>query len=566
MDIESGIEKLLSVGAKVVQNEGKLESIMEGLGEGSPPGHIRDALAFVAALDAIAQAKWLKEIKSKTGVPTGALRTELQKLSGVIGSKANHKPEEVSPADIDADPCRPPDEVVKDAVDVYKARFGTIKVNNALRTTHNGLSSPCNRFSDSVFLGPYQTLRFHAPGKTGRNYSGRPGLAAAVYEEVIAQADATRVGRAAWIGGRWVDTPGLHKGVQYYCTETHQATGDYSNPKEAVLSLWEGVYRDFPFTDPDCLHRVLAAILTPFLMTVIKGPIPCFLHNAPNRGDGKTLLAQTFGLIADGDECLLPWGTDDKFQENLLSALDSDKRYLIIDNVKGEVGGSLLEAIITSRKVLGNVKYGNTREFSVDKVIIITGVNVILTPDMARRVVRIVVDRKGKEQPENMEALERYIEENRPTLLGCVRAMLQAWDGRVLPVKGHKTFEQWAGTMAGIFSSCGLLQEELSLINPEAVAEQHDADVMRWGDLLDAWWGRWGDTRMTANEIAMTVGIGAVRYATGCRSDEVRNLGAALAGMDGRLIAGYRIVRARIKVATQDSENEKNVYSLERQD
>ena len=441
--------------------------------------------------------------------------------------------------------------------------FSPVLVNGALRLTTGGLSDAATGYKSSVFLGAYQQIAFRRITQNGPVYFVKSDIAAGVYESVKRAAPPVRLGKAAFIGGRFVDELGLHSNLAYYCTET---TGviDYDGPAaDAVRDLFNALFRLFPLTDADHLVRLFAALLTPFLMLHIDGPIPAILIAAHNPGDGKTLLAKVFALLADGDAVIVPWGNGPKFGEDLLAALDSDCRVVIVDNVRGELGGPGIEALITSRKLRGNLKYEGSRVFVNDKLIIVTGNNVIVTPDMARRVMRILVDRKGQPQPSDMPDLEALIPRERGRLLGMVKAILTAWDGTVLPVQGHKSFEQWAGTVGGILSACGAISEPLRLIDPDAIAADHDADTIRWGGLLDTWHSKLGEGAWSASEIVGACGTTMVKGAVNnFPGDPQRALGLALSSMNGRVLCGYRISREKQRIYTPGGEKDVNVYRL----
>ncbi|MBU1511615.1 hypothetical protein KKD52_14775 [Myxococcota bacterium] len=464
-----------------------------------------------------------------------------------------------------ADSSIPTAAIIENASDVFVQQFAPVLVNGALRTTAGGLSEPAAGPKTSVFLGSYQKIGFYKTGKNGRSYFVKGDCAAAVFETVKSRAPIVRIGKSTFLGGQFIDSPGLHAAHGYYCTETIPAL-DYHGPaKQAVIELYEALFQLFPFVDEDHLVRLFAAVLSPFLLMHINGPCPAFLITAHNPGDGKTLLGKSIALLADGETVVVPWGAGLKFEENLLAALDSDCRVIIVDNVKGELGGATIEALLTTRKIRANLKYEGSRIFDADKIFFITGNNIILTPDMARRVVRIRVDRQGSPQPENMPDLEVLVPQDRARLLGMIKTVLTSWDGSMLPVVGHKSFEQWAGTIGGILSACGACVDPLHLIDPAALAIDHDGDSIRWGDLLDSWFSKLGESTWGATEIIAAAGTSTVKAAIGhYPGDPARALGAALTAMNGRVLCGYRITRERKRIFTTNGDRDMNVYRLRR--
>lgn len=479
--------------------------------------------------------------------------------------QAQQEPEQDTGTDVYADASLPNAQVIRAASRVFCESFSPVLVNGALRLTAGGLSDPATTAKSGVFQGAYQQINFYRRTDKGKKFFVHGAISAGVFETVKRAAPEVRIGKAAFIGGQFVDAPGLHAAHRYYCTETTPAL-DYQGPgKHAVVELFDSLFRLFPFTDPDHLVRLFAAILTPFLMMQIAGPIPAFLISAHNPGNGKTLLAKCVSLLADGGvkALVVPWGAGSKFYEDLLGSLDSDARVVVIDNVQGELGGPTIEALITSRKIRGNLKYESSRDFNTDKVFFFTGNNVILSSDMTRRLVQIQVDRGGAPAPDDLPDLEQVIPADRGRLLGMVKTILTGWDGALLPVKGHRSFEQWAGTIGGVLASCGAPVENFRLIDPEALAQDHDADVIKWGDILQSWFSRLGESAWSANEIIAGVGTAAIKKAvSGYPGDTARALGTALCAMNGRVLCGFLITREQQKVYTAAGETYRNAYRL----
>jgi hypothetical protein len=340
-------------------------------------------------------------------------------------------------------------------------------------------------------------------------------------EAVMARAPVVRAGGAAWTPSGWVSSRGVCG--DYYCTEDVRDVLIDDDPTEHLWAL----FRDFPLIDADARRRVLAAVLTAVCAPAIDGPMPAFLVCAHNPGDGKTLLAQLISVIADGAEAVVPWHDDeDRTRELLLAALDEPGRVVILDNVRGRLGGSILETILTSTHVVGSRKYEKARKYRVDKLIIITGNDPRVTPDMARRVVRIQVDRGGELPPIDLPEVLAMARARRPEWLACVRAILDGWDRVKRPIHGCRSYEAWSGLIGGV------LGDDWTPIDAARVAAEHDPDALAWMPALEALAARQGRSPMSVSEILAATGRSAWEgLLRGGRGTPEAQLGAMLSAM-----------------------------------
>lgn len=419
-----------------------------------------------------------------------------------------------------------------------------VVVHGALRWTRPEYSAPIVDTAGLPWKGAWQALPWH-DGK--RPLHRGPPVDGVALEALFRDARRVVAGGAAWTRAGWVSSRGVVG--DYYCTE--------DVPDATPADLWT-LFKDFPLVDTDAYRRVISALVTAVALPAIRGPIPAYLISAHNPGDGKTLIARIISMVADGVETVVPWHDDeDRTRELLLAALDSPSRVVILDNVRGRLGGSILETILTATSIVGSRKYERAREYTVNKLIIITGNDPRVTPDMARRVVRIQVDRGGALPPADLPDVLELARERRPEWLAAVRAMLQEWDRIPRPIHGCRSYETWAGLVGGVLGT------DWTPIDAARVAAEHDPEALEWMPALEAWAARQGASPMGAGEILAATGRGPWEgLLRGGRGAPEAQIGAALGRVAGRRIGAYHIERTEVQVYTQDGYRTRHKYTL----
>ena len=170
-------------------------------------------------------------------------------------------------------------------------------------------------------------------------------------------------------------------------TVPHNPTREQA--EAALHKVWE-VFETFPFVGPlDCAVH-LAAILTAAVRPMIS-TAPAFAYDAPVQGSGKTLLARCIGALATGyDPDIWPHtaGRDDEeTRKRIFTALRSGARAIVWDNVVGTFDSAAMASLLTSDRYRDRV-LGKSESSSVPNraMMLMTGNNLTLTGDMARRV------------------------------------------------------------------------------------------------------------------------------------------------------------------------------------
>jgi len=225
--------------------------------------------------------------------------------------------------------------------------------------------------------------------------------------------------------------------------------------KNAVKSLMHP-FSEFPFETPSLDKSVLLAGL---LSAAIRGVIPTcpgIAVDAPTQGSGKTLLAECIAALATGREPTtfpaLKCGSDEERRKRFLPLLMMGEKAAIEDNVTGTYRSTSVAKLLTgetySDRILGssiNVTFPNKMLF------LITGNNIILDKDLARRFLRLRINPKT-DQPFSREFElnpKSYVFENRAELIAAALTIILGWFNSHERRAGLKadgslaSFEEW---------------------------------------------------------------------------------------------------------------------------
>jgi hypothetical protein len=193
-----------------------------------------------------------------------------------------------------------------------------------------------------------------------------------------------------------------------------------------------------------------------------------FLYRANTQGGGKSLLAMmaisaSFGLAEN-----TPKASEDELRKVLDMAALQGASYLFFDNLKNHVESALLEGFMTSPVWAGRVM-GSQRGFRAKKstVLIITGNNLTVSPDLQRRMLQCDVfveefDLQEKQHRRDLNPVVLNRAEVRSEILSALWALVRHWDGAGRPKAGDPakpyrvaTFAEWSDIFGGIVQAAG---------------------------------------------------------------------------------------------------------------
>jgi hypothetical protein len=236
-----------------------------------------------------------------------------------------------------------------------------------------------------------------------------------------------------------------------------------ANAKAALAELLD-VFVDFPYANDASRLVPISAILSILARPAIRGPIPGHLFDASVVGSGKTLQCDVSHLIATGR---VPghatWPIKEEEQEKLLSTYaNATPPGIVIDNVKGVLGGSALEQTLTSETVEFR-QFGalTLRTLPWRSVVMVSGNNVALTDDMIRRMLMSRLESPLENPTERTEfahpELLEWARVERPRLVVAALTMLRAYAAKGFPATGVHlaSYQGWARVVAGAIRYAG---------------------------------------------------------------------------------------------------------------
>jgi hypothetical protein len=276
---------------------------------------------------------------------------------------------------------------------------------------------------------------------------------------------------------------------EYPAVPEHPTKGD----AEAALAELVDVFCDFPYADEPSRYVPIAAILAVLARAAIDGPVPAFLFDASVMGSGKTLQCDVAHVIAVGRiPSHADWPSKPEEQEKLLSTYAiSSPQALVIDNIKGTLGGGKLEATLTSISVefrmLGVLEL---RSLPWRSVILLSGNNIQLTEDMIRRTLMSRLE-SPLERPTDRVDFKRtellsWVISGRPRLVVLALTILRAYACHGWPDTGVRiaTYQSFARVVGGAIRFAG--GEDISKARPpEERAGFDDAGAVR--AIVDRW-------------------------------------------------------------------------------
>lgn len=285
-----------------------------------------------------------------------------------------------------------------------------------------------------------------------------------------------------------------------------------ANAQAAVDVLLDLVH-EFPFVGDEDRAACVAGIITGLLRRVLPAA-PLLAVTAPTPGTGKTLIAETFAIIATGRRAsVLSLGHDDaEAEKRLAGVLLAGDAVIALDNIERPLKGDLLCQVATQQFVrLRPLGASGMLSIPTHALMVATGNNLSIVGDLKRRVALIRMD-AGQERPEQRRFTRDHLEDVFQRRGDLIRAALTiplaylaegapACDG-LYPLGG---FEQWDRLVRRPLAWLGLPDP---LRASEGLREQ-DPDLEGMRLLLAAWLDAFQHTPRTAADLVaagMTAG------------------------------------------------------------
>lgn len=272
------------------------------------------------------------------------------------------------------------------------------------------------------------------------------------------------------------------------------------NVRQALELLMEP-FLEVPFAcDSDMAHTLALGVL-PYVRGVIGPAVPIHLFDAPIHGSGKTLAARAALTPAMGDIMFVSQADDDEFRKRITAQAIAGRPVFFLDNVTRPLNSAVLSSAITAATWTDRI-LGKSLEVSIPNrmIWVVTGNNVVLSGELARRCVRIRID-PNTDQPWlrngfRIPNMEEWLTLNRGRLVGAALTLIRAWinDGMKpwigLPLG---SFEPWSRVIGGILDRAGIGG---FLGNLDQLYEDADVENNIWREFVSAWWERHQDSRV----------------------------------------------------------------------
>ncbi len=239
--------------------------------------------------------------------------------------------------------------------------------------------------------------------------------------------------------------------------------------RDAALKAWEQLQEvvvDFPFQHEHHRSTWLCGLLTPLARFVFDGPTPLFLVDGNTPGSGKGLLCNLASIILTGQDFpTVPYShEDEEMRKKITSFAMRGVKGVMFDNIAGNFGGSIIDAMLTSTVWEDRMLGSNTVvTFPLLMTSWATGNNVQIAGDGLRRIGHIRMDSQHQRPEERTgfkhEKVKEWTLANRERLLGCALTILIAYFRAGRPAQKlipWGSYEGWSETIRAAVVWLGL--------------------------------------------------------------------------------------------------------------
>lgn len=264
----------------------------------------------------------------------------------------------------------------------------------------------------------------------------------------------------------------------------------------------------FPFVSDADRNAWIGMALTPMLRFIAPGPYKLGLIEAHQAGSGKSFLATMLAELHGGDVIPNLPAEDAELRKTVTSVLQTRSGVVVFDNVEGKVSSPILAALLTTQKWSDRLLGKNTKiQLTNDRMWVATGNNIVIDGDMARRVLRCVIN-PGMPNPELREFDFNpvdWIVRNRSGYLSALGVLIRSWvvKGKVLGSSpGSDSYATWRKTVDGILDAAGIAGG----FDPQENRVQLGSSDLEWGTFLEAAFDILGDRTWRMSELVEIIG------------------------------------------------------------
>ena len=327
---------------------------------------------------------------------------------------------------------------------------------------------------------------------------------------------------------------------------------------EDALRILLEPFSEFPFVDQAARSVLIAGIVTAIQRRLLESA-PLFAFDAPAQRSGKSLLAESLGIIATGRK---PPATGvakegDELRKAITSALRENQAIINLDNITRPLDSPDLARAITQSEYADRL-LGVNRMLRLPTNVLwtATGNNLTFQGDLPSRALICRIDAE-KERPEERSFkivdLPKYLIANRSRLVVASMTILRAYHVAGRPrqdVRPWGGFDHWSREIREPLVWLGLT-------DPCATREQiivSDPDRESTSEVLRTWQEAFADRPMFVREIVAAVQDGnhgelrqALLMVAAKRDDssqiDARRLGTWCSSKAARIIDGLRLTR-----------------------
>jgi hypothetical protein len=249
----------------------------------------------------------------------------------------------------------------------------------------------------------------------------------------------------------WV-TEGLKRDVSLL--ERQPTADDARGPMDI-----RDAFKVFPFIDDRLVADALAAAFTPLLTTAITAPVPSMIVSARKVASGKTELAKTCSILGNGGKTITTWRGSTELEKMIQTYVKEDKRAIIFDNIKNDIDSTIMESVITSRRISYRRLYTQlSADLQSNTTWFMTANGAIVSEDMIRRSIVIMLDRDAPGAPTWDDTFTRSIELMESALVTIMCDMIEKWRDAGCPGGSvvFSNFEEWSVVVSGILEHAGI--------------------------------------------------------------------------------------------------------------
>ncbi len=323
--------------------------------------------------------------------------------------------------------------------------------------------------------------------------------------------------------GTVLDTPGYDEltGVLYLPEQGLSVPRVADRPTRrqiaSAVNLLSKPIKEFPFVTTHDRANFLGALLTPLLRPIVRPPYQLVAIDAPQRGSGKSYLAQIMRIVHGGVFRSSFPGDEAELRKVITAILDTTTAPVVqFDNVRGTLDSAVLDGLLTSADWNDRL-LGENRNLDLvnDRLWVVTGNNLRIGGDLGRRTLRITIDANVPEPEKRTDFaipdLEQWVRDNRGQLLHALLTLIRAWavDGFTTGERPTSdSFGDWIAALRAILEHADMGDSFGKVRHEETVKRIESDDDIEWATFLAAAYRVFGEQRWTVRELLERVSEG----------------------------------------------------------